>query len=272
MKKGKPTPKRTPPRKKAVRQKRSGKAAKPRWMLMAWTAFVVVGGIWLTLWWRGNAVTQGVAVTGMQHAEAEALLELVDADSGSAYYSINLPIIEGRVERHPWVAEAQALRGTDLVLTVDVTERVPALLVIDKNGRATHYLDAEGYQMPYVTGAAYDVPILRGFTEAYNPVQPIEDQMILDLLHQLTSLDPELDALVSAFNVRSDGTLDMETTPAPGRGSIRVRLGRDEFAGRLNRLRAFWRQRVLPEREMRFETIDLRYDSQIITQERPLGQ
>ena len=89
------------------------------------------------------------------------------------------------------------------------------------------------------------------------------------LLAALAGLDPGTEALIAEVDLRASGEVWIHTTPAGEQGSIPVRLGQDAFAPKLARLRAFWRQGVLPRSDKRFHLIDLRFDSQIITREQP---
>jgi hypothetical protein len=126
--------------------------------------------------------------------------------------------------------------------------------------------------MPFLREAVFDVPLLSGLTETMHPTRPIEQEAVRELLQDLRGLAPEVDALVSSFEIDEGGGMRMHTSPKPGRGSIQVRLGWGAYDVKLSKLHAFWHQAVLPHQDVDFESIDLRFDSQIITREVALQQ
>ena len=103
-------------------------------------------------------------------------------------------------------------------------------------------------------------------------IKPVQHRALLKLLDDLRRVPPEVDALISAFEVEDTGEISLHTTPKPGRGSIRVQLGRDQFTEKLSKLYAFWHEAVLRKDDVDFASIDLRFDSQIITKEVRLSQ
>ena len=172
-----------------------------------------------------------------------------------------------RVRRTPWVREAHVRRRPTGTLAIAVEERAPVALVVGADGRPSHYLDAEGYGLPLRPGDPFDVPLLRGAVPAYHPTRPVESAALRDLLAALAGADAETDALVSEVVVGSGGDALLRTSPEGGHGALAVRLGVGGYAGKLRRLRLFWEQAVLPRPEARYESLDLRFDGQIVTRE-----
>lgn len=229
---------------------------------------IVVGALGVLGWhWATHLTCEQVAVEGTHHADPAALLKLAQVDTGMVLIGIDPVLVADRVQRHPWVAEASVLRLPTGTIRIDVTERVPVALAFDEQGRPSHYLDREDFMMPVVAGTAYDVPVLHGLRDAYNPVVPVEHAATRALLTALAELDPETNALISEMELRASGDWWLHTTPLPDRGSVLVRIGAADYADRLRRLRAFWEQAVLTRPETQFRLIDLRFDSQIVTRE-----
>ena len=222
-------------------------------------------------WWKGQILCKDVLVTGAHFADEAALLELANVDTTLALFDIDPYAVADRVKGHPWVKEAHVERLPDATVQIDVTEREPAMLVIDAQGSPDHYLDAEGYQMPFMREAVFDVPLLTGFSAGEEAVEPIDHENVLALLRDLNQLPREVDALLSAFDVTPEGEVSLQTAPKPGRGAIQVQLGRGDYRRKLSKLHAFWHQAVLASEETDFELIDLRFDSQIITRETRLS-
>ncbi len=229
---------------------------------------VMLGAGVLGRHWQATLPCLRIEVTGAHRAPVDSLVALARVDTGMVLFDIDPALVEDRVARHPWVASARVRRLPTGTLAIRVQERVPVLLVLDARGRPSHYLDADGAQMP-AAGVAFDVPLLRGLDQPYHPVQQVQRPEVRALLAALAGLDPGTEALIAEVDLRASGEVWIHTTPAGGQGSIPVRLGQDAFAPKLARLRAFWRQGVLPRSDKRFHLIDLRFDSQIITREQP---
>ncbi|ARA93730.1 hypothetical protein AWN76_011525 [Rhodothermaceae bacterium RA] len=229
---------------------------------------IVMAGLGGIGWhWASGLTCRQILVEGATHADEADLRRLAQVDTGAVLLDIDPEVVADRVRRHPWVAEAAVQRLPTGTVRIAVRERLPVALVLDERGRPSHYLDRDGFMMPVVSGAAYDVPVLHGVPEAYHPVRPLEHTPTRDLLAALAGLDAATHALVSELEWRDDGDWWLYTTPLPGGGSVPVRLGTASFAQRLHRLRAFWEQAVLTRPETQIRLIDLRFDSQIITRE-----
>jgi cell division protein FtsQ len=217
--------------------------------------------------WLSGLTCRTIEVSGMRHAEREAILDLARVDTGMVLFDIDPALVADRVTRHPWVAEAEVVRLPTGTLVIEVRERRPVALVLDRTGMPSHYLDAAGAQMPLTPGIVHDVPLVRGLRQPYHPVRPVENAEVRALLAALAAAPPEVEALVSEVEVRPGNELWVYTTPDGVHGAVPVRLGRIGFAEKLSRLHAFWQQAVLPRPDKAFRLIDLRFESRIVTEE-----
>lgn len=218
--------------------------------------------------WQANLAFQGIKITGAQFADTTEVASLAGIEVDTMLFDLDPALIEDRVVRHPWVQEANVTRLFSGTLRIAIDERTPVALLLDGNGRPNYFLDAEGYRMPLAKDAVFDVPLIRGFSEAYHPVRPIQNPSMQALLATLATIDLDTDALVSEFTFESNGEVVMHTAPTLQGHSIPVRLGRVDFAEKLGRLHAFWHQAILAKQDTQFDLIDLRFSSQIVTRER----
>ena len=223
-------------------------------------------------WWKGQVLVKQVSIDGLEYTDEEVLRKMIHVDSSLYFFELDPVMIADRVRRHPWVEDAEVYRYPNATLSIDVEERLPAVLVMDDQGRPERYLDNDGFQMPFIKEAVFDVPLLTGLAEPMHSIHPIKHRALLKLLKELEDIPPKVDALISAFEIETTGEVSLHTTPKPGRGSIAVLLGRDQFAEKLSKLYAFWHKAVLTKEDVDFASIDLRFDSQIITQEVRLSQ
>lgn len=237
---------------------------------------IILGGLTLTIvmmavlaWsWRRSVPMKRVVVSGAIHADSAEVVRYAGLESDSVgLFAIEPDVLVDRVRRTPWVRDAAIRRLPSGTVSIRIEEREPVVLVVTPDGRPGYYLDAEGFAMPLVPSALYDVPLLRGRVPANHATRAIQNPAVLELLQALSEADLETDALLSEIALGKDGDAVLRTSPAEGHGSVSVRLGAGNYAAKLQRLRAFWHQALLTRPELTFQSIDLRFDGQIVTHE-----
>ncbi len=235
-------------------------------------AVLLVGlGAVLALGWQYATTlpVRAVTVSGNVHADADALVALAAVPDSALLLDLDPVVLADRVQRDPWVAEARVTRWMTGTLALSVRERAPTALVLDDAGRPSHYLDRAGFQMPVTPSAlraGYDVPLVTGRVEPFNPVRTVEDAALRELLDALAMAGPATDALVSGVERTADGPFVLHTAPTPAGRAVPVVLGQDGFAEKLRRLHAFWDQAILAQPDLPLRRVDLRFDGQIVTQ------
>ncbi len=224
---------------------------------------LILGAAWM---WQRTLPLEAVAVVGAVHAPADEVIALTQVELDSvALFSLSPALLADRAQRHPWVRTATIRRLPTGTLRIAVDEREPVVIVLDGSGRPSHFLDAEGYAMPIeaATPALYDVPVLEGAPD-YHPMQPVASASLRSLLSALSRAEPSTHALVSEIDWRR---ATLWTSPTSGHETVPVRLGRFDHDAQLRRLRAFWDQAVLPQPEVTFASVDVRFEGQVVTRE-----
>ena len=202
-----------------------------------------------------------LAILDAVHANTTELRAVANLEMGA---SIDPVLVADRIQRHPWVRTARGWCYQNGIATVVVEERAPQLLIHDQRGAGAYYIDANGYRMPVLPGESFDVPLLAGLEEPYHSVRRVQDNTVRVLARTLSEIDPETDVLISELVLSPDG-VRLYTGSATSSGTVKVLLGKDRIEEKLDRLAAFWKQAVASQPEKRFQLIDLRFDSQIIT-------
>ncbi len=237
---------------------------------------LILGGMTLSVvtisvlaWsWHRSVPLKRVVVFGAIHADSSEVVRFAAMEGDSVgLFSVEPDVLVDRVRRTPWVRDAVIRRRPTGTVSIRIEEREPVVLVMNADGRPSHYLDAEGFGMPLVPDALYDVPLLRGRVPTYQATQPVQSASLLELLQTLAELDDETDALISEIVMGGRGEIVLRTSPADGHDSVPVRLGVGNFSNKLGRLYAFWNQAVLTRPELNYQSIDLRFDGQIVTRE-----
>ncbi|MFT4603292.1 MAG: cell division protein FtsQ [Rhodothermales bacterium] len=218
--------------------------------------------------WLDGVPIDDIAIRGAVQADSAAILELSGVHLGASLMDISPAIVADRVRRHPWVGAASASRQPTGTLVISVVERDPVALALDRGGRPAYYIDAAGYRMPVDRGLVVDVPIVRNVAEPYHPVVPVSSPALRAFVALLPGLEEFGNALLSEIHETNAGEIDIFTAVSPSGQSIRVRLGRDHFEEKLDRLQSFWMQAVLARPETQYDWVDLRFDGQVVTRVR----
>lgn len=220
--------------------------------------------------WLGGVMVEEVEIRGSNHAAESEIRSLVPLDSTIALLDVVPDSVAADVRRHPWVREAQVRRWPTGRVIVRVEERRPAALVVAKGGRLSHYLDGEGYAMPLKSDAVYDVPPISGDVPAYRQSEQVA-QPLREFLAALQVVPREVSSLIGEVELRADEVW-VRTLPSAGGESIPVRLGKSDFQNRLARLHGFWHQAVQSQPDKRFASVDLRFNSQVVTRESAIAR
>ncbi len=233
--------------------------------LIALASFAAVG---LLGWnWLNGLVCRTVQVSGHVEADASEVVAAARVDTGSVLFDIDPKLIEDRVRRLPWVKSADVTRRPPGTLSIRIEERVPVVLAIAGDGTPSAFLDADGYAMPITERSSFDLPLLIGVNLPTNPNEAVDSRAVRELLRSVAAMPPETDLLISSFIVEAGGQIALRSVPINGQGSLTVRLGRRHFDVKLARMRAFWDQAVVTRPDRKYDLIDLRFDSQIVTRE-----
>lgn len=110
-----------------------------------------------------------VRFVGMERAAPEALRHLSDLRTGTHLATADLQRAVAGVERHPWVARAEARRVFPGTIEVRVEEHAPVLLLA---ADGLWYLDGEGRPFKQARTDDLDYPVLTGLDGALLAERP----------------------------------------------------------------------------------------------------
>ena len=226
---------------------------------------MIVVGLGIFGWFMSMNLAR-VVVDGALDAAPDDLLALADLEIGQKMYNIDATLLSERVEAHPWVETAYVSRFPNGTLKIMIEERIPELLVLDTSGRPSIYLDRWGRHMPAQDATYHDVPIFQGYdmTDAENGY--VSHSVVNELLIALADNMTETDNLISEVSLETD-QIGLRLEPVGSHGAVPVQMGSTEFVKKFKRLRTFWYMNMVPNQDTRFESLDLRYDSQIVARE-----
>lgn len=104
-----------------------------------------------------------ITVEGLHHLDKEKVIELAQVKQGVPLYQIVTASIEGKIESHPWIKEAEVSRVPFHELRIAVIERKPAAVV---RAASQNFLsDEEGYVLTKLGQVDDDAfPLVTGLT------------------------------------------------------------------------------------------------------------
>lgn len=234
------------------------------WIGSAMLAVLLIG---FTTYYLNAVTVSRIQVNGALHAPAEIIADLSGAMVGDTLYGLDPDLIASRIALHPWVESVEITRWPTGALSIEVKERLPVVLSVSASGQPGFYVDRTGRLLPVDSLSRYDVPLIRGITKGNRP-EAIRDSTTLELLAVLSSLPASVDGLLSDLIMQPGGELEAVTVPVNDGGPVRIRLGRGDLARKMQTLRAFWMQAVAGFPDKRFESIDLRFQGQVVTKEK----
>lgn len=218
-------------------------------------AAVLVAPMLATTWLATSPVfaLREVTVAGGDRIEAHWVEAQLSDLKGRHVLAISLADVQGRLQRHPWLAEVSIRKQLPDQLTVELVESEPALLV--RRGTGLWFVDAGGNTIAAWQADARrgDLPIV--IWEGEDPVPAAEVEAFLA---ELAAARPEWAAAASEIELLGDGDVRLLTSALPWalifrRGAVAAGIQRLELA-----LPAVRRRAPRPA------AFDVRFDRRII--------
>lgn len=219
----------------------------------------VVGGIY----WNRIGEVEEVRFEGYQYISQNELQNKVEIPTGIHPDSLDMAGIIKEYEEIDYVQRVNIQMEPGGTMIVNVIERQPLALLAD--GRQRAYVDRDGVRLPQVLGKTPDVPILYGFN-----AQPMSDTLqsesfeIVSKFLQELKKRPASDATISevAWD-KNEGIIALTNE-----NGVKLTLGKGEFDKKLRNWEAFYAEVVRQKGINSIESVDLRFQGQIVTREK----
>ena len=226
-------------------------------------AVLLVGGAFLagrTIFHSDFFAVAQVHVENLHRLDADDVIALSDIKRGVNIFDLDLEAIGRKIAENPWVAEADVRRVFPREVVITVRERDPKA-IIDLG--YLYYVDGDGEIFKVLSGTdRLDYPALTGLDRRFLLEHPEEAHSLLkgamDLLAQIAQRRVFSLAEVSELHIDQDEGYSVTTL----RAGVPIRLGFDNFAGKLDHL-----ERIYPELQKRLaglQYIDLNVADRVI--------
>src|SRR5271165_3751474 len=210
--------------------------------------------------WRFRVESSdNIEVTGMQNVTKSQIMEVMGADIGRNIFFIPLAQQKAQLEQIPWVESASVMRFVPNLLRVEIHERTPVAFA--RVGPRMSLIDGGGTLMELSPKHKYSFPVILGM----NPGEPLSTRAPRmkaygEMVHELDSGGAHYSQDLSEVDL-SD-LEDVKVRVNDPAGDVLVHLGSSDYLRRykiyISHAQA-WRQQF-----QKLESVDLRYDNQII--------
>ncbi len=210
--------------------------------------------------WRFRVESSdNIEVAGMHSVTKAQIMEVMGADIGRNIFFIPLAQQKAQLEQIPWVESASVMRFVPNRLKVEIHERTPVAFA--RVGPRMSLIDAGGTLMELTPKHKYSFPVILGM----NPGEPLSTRtprmkVYAEMVRDLDSGGARYSQDLSEVDL-SD-LEDVKVRVNDPAGDVLVHLGSSDY---LRRYKIFvthargWRQQF-----QKLESVDLRYDNQII--------
>ena len=205
--------------------------------------------------------SDAIEISGLGNVSRAQVMEVMGGDIGRNIFFVPLEQRQKQLEQIPWVESASVMRFVPNRLKIEIRERTPVAFA--RVGARIYLIDAAGILMDLSTTGKkkYSFPVILGM----NPGEPLSTRgprmkIYNDVINQLDSSGGHYSQDLSEVDL-SDPE-DVKVVVSQPQGEVLVHLGSSDY---LDRYKIFvahvqeWRQQFA-----RLESVDLRYDRQIV--------
>ena len=203
-----------------------------------------------------------IQVRGAEKVSGNEIITIAGLRRGMSIWSLDLPGIEKKIARHPWVRRVIVRREFPRRVIIEVEERAPkAIVALGK----LYYVDADGVVFKEVgPGENVKYPLLTGLrAEQLMSPDPAMRQRIQEAI-RLGEMMVQRSHSLSEIHFAKPDRLVVYTTEHP----IALRMGWgnwDEKLSRLERLLTLWKGN-----EGRLGALDMSFRDQVVARLRPV--
>ena len=200
-----------------------------------------------------------IEMTGLSNVTRGQVMEVMGGDIGRNVFFIPLDQRQKQLEQIPWIESASVMRFAPDRIKIQVKERTPVAFA--QIGSKIMLVDASGVLMDLSTKKKYSFPVILGMSSS-QPLSTRSAQMKIynPLVRELDSEGAHYSQELSEVDLSDPEDVKVLTNDPDG--EVLVHLGSSNYLARyktyVGHLRE-WRQQF-----PRLESVDLRYDRQII--------
>jgi len=205
-----------------------------------------------------------VVIEGCRKISEREILSMTQLDRRPNILSVELDALRNKVETNPWIARAEIRRIFPDSISIKVTERRPAAIILLAR---LYYIDAQGAIFARVPeDQDIDYPILTGLHREDFKANPDQSRALLSKALTLVTVmeDGEVLSKKDISEIHMDKAFGISIYTKEG--AIEIKLGLDHYEPKWKRLERVWRH--LREMSLNPLSIDCNYEKRIIVKMR----
>jgi cell division protein FtsQ len=196
-------------------------------------------------------------------------LHTVNKPEGQNVSAFDLQAMEEKIEKNPWIKNADVFFDHHSVMHINVWQRVPVARLFTPEG-ASVFLDAYYKKMPLKVSDVLALPVFTNFTTDEKTMNAADSSMI-DRIISLSSYirsDEYWMAQVEAVNIQYDGSFDLTMQL----GDETVSLGkRNDWNKLFPKLKLTYEKFARDQSWGKYDRIDLQYKNQVVCRKKIAG-
>lgn len=200
-----------------------------------------------------------IEISGLHNVTRSQVMDVMGGDIGRNIFFVPLSQRKLQLEQIPWVASASVMRFVPNHLRIEIHERVPVAFA--RMGTRILLVDASGTLMDLPPKHKYSFPVILGMNVGEPPsTRQARMKLYGEVVDQLDSEGAHYSQDISEVDLSDPD--DVKVMASSPDGEVLVHLGSGNY---LDRYKIYvthiqeWRQRF-----DKLESVDLRYDNQII--------
>jgi len=195
------------------------------------------------------------------------ILNIITSDGATAIRGrqlqrFDLKVLEDKIERNVWIADAQLFFDNKGILQVNVKERQPVARVFSVNG-STFYIDSSGKLLPVSDKIVAKLPVFTGFPPVTNKILKKDRPLTNDIieLSRFIYANPFWMAQIAQVDIHGNREFDI----VPVIGNHLVELGSaEDHEKKFNRLMNFYKQVLAKTGMDKYSKIRLQFRDQVV--------
>lgn len=226
--------------------------------------------------WKQVLSIENIEVENEYMVNEDEILKLAGIKVGDGFYDVSLDSVRNRLLVQKYIKEVIITRKMNGVVHIDVRERRP---IANLNLGKTWYIDREGVLLSKIqSNVILDLPVISGFGTnmlapnssgptfvAGNKVPSADVTIALSILTSSLEVDEDLYYLISEINLNHGRDIFIYTSDY----GIPINIGREQYKKKLQLLSTFWRQFVIPKGAGNLESVDVRFNDQVVVRWKP---
>lgn len=200
-----------------------------------------------------------IEISGLHNVTRSQVMDVMGGDIGRNIFFVPLAQRKRQLEQIPWVASASVMRFVPNRLRVEIHERVPVAFA--RLGTRILLVDASGTLMELPPKHKYSFPVILGMNVGEPPsTRQARMKLYGEVVGQLDSEGAHYSQGISEVDLSDPD--DVKVMASSPDGEVLVHLGSGNYLARYKTYVTHiqeWRQRF-----DKLESVDLRYDNQII--------